>query len=165
VLSIINIFMKTIIKKATIEDLKIVQALNLKLFQKECKDYDPLLDLDWTKSKEGTEYYAKRIQSENGCVLLAQIDGEVVGYLCGGITKAEPYRKLPKVVELENTLVLKKHRGEGIGKQLFDEFMTWCKEQKVGKIRVEASAQNEGAINFYHIRGFKDYTLILEKNV
>lgn len=69
---------------------------------------------------------------------------------------------MPKVAELENTLVLEAYRGKGIGKQLFDGFVEWCKEQDVGKIKVEASAQNEGAINFYHKRGFKDYALVME---
>ena len=36
------------IRKAQIGDLEIVQTLNLKLFEKEYKEYDNLLDLKWT---------------------------------------------------------------------------------------------------------------------
>jgi len=154
--------MKVTIKNATIDDLQKIQALNLRLFEKEYKEYDPLLNLKCTFGKAGTKYYKDRILKDDGCVLIAVVGNEIVGYLCGGIKKAEAYRNLPIVAELENTLVLEKFRSKGIGKQLFDEFIKWCKTKKVGKVRVEASAQNERAIKFYRTNNFKDYTLVLE---
>jgi len=154
--------MKITIKNSTIDDLHKVQELNLKLFEKEYKEYDSLLNLNWTFGKEGTKYYRDRILSEDGCVLIAVVENEIVGYLCGGIKKAEAYRNLPIVAELENMLVLEKFRSKGIGKQLFDEFIKWCETKKVGKVRVEVSAQNEKGIRFYRTNNFKDYTSVLE---
>lgn len=157
--------MKATIKNATIDDLQKVQELNLKLFEKEYEEYDPLLNLKWTFGKEGTKYYKDRILKDDGCVLIAIVENEIVGYLCGGIKKAEAYRNLPIVAELENMLVLEKFRSKGIGRQLFDEFIKWCKAKKVGKVRVEVSAQNERAIKFYRANNFKDYTLVLEHDM
>lgn len=154
--------MKAIIRNATIDDLQKVQELNLKLFEKEYEEYDSLLNLNWTFGKEGTKYYKDRILKDDGCVFIAIVENEIIGYLCGGIKKAEEYRKISIVAELENTLVLEQFRSKGIGRQLFDEFIKWCKVKKIGKVRVEASAQNEGAIKFYRANNFKDYTLILE---
>jgi ribosomal protein S18 acetylase RimI-like enzyme len=45
---------------------------------------------------------------------------------------------------------------------LYTTFVDWCKSKNVGKLRVEASAQNEWAIKFYRKNNFKDYTLVLE---
>jgi len=157
--------MEIIIRNATIEDLEKVQELNLELFKKEHKEFDPLLNLEWTFGEEGTKYYQDRISKDDGCVLVATSNNEIVGYLCGGIIKAEKYRNLPTVAELENTLILKEFRSKGIGKQLYEKFIAWCKTKNVGKIRVEASAQNELAIKFYRNNGFKDYTLILESDL
>jgi len=154
--------MKVTIKNATIYDLRKVQELNLKLFEKEYEEYDPLLNLNWTFGKEGTKYYKDRVSKDDGCVLIAIVENEIVGYLCGGIKKAEAYRNLPIVAELENTFVLEDFRSKGVGKQLFDEFINWCKNKKVGKVRVEGSAQNERVIKFYRTNNFKDYTLVLE---
>lgn len=154
--------MKVTIKNATLDDLQKVQELNFRLFQKEYKEYDPQLNLKWTFGKEGTKYYMDRILRDDSCVLIAIVENEIVGYLCGGIKKAEAYRNLPILAELENTLVLEDFRSKGIGKQLFDEFVKWCKNKKVGKVKVEASAQNEKAIKFYRTNNFKDYTLVLE---
>ena len=94
-----------------------------------------------------------------------RVDNKIVGYLCGGLTKAEDYRNLPIVAELENTFVLDKFRSKGIGKKLYNEFINWCKINNVGKVRVEASVQNELAIKFYRNNNFRDYTLVLEADL
>jgi len=157
--------MDATIKTATMDDLQTVQELNLKLFEKEHKEFDSLLNLDWTFGKTGTKYYQDRISKDDGCVFVAIVDNQIVGYLCGGLTKAEDYRILPIVAELENTFVLDEFRSKGIGKQLYNKFIDWCKTKNVGKIRVEASAQNELAIKFYRNNNFKDYTLVLESDI
>jgi len=157
--------MDVTVKTATMDDLQKVQELNLKLFEKEHKEFDSLLNLDWTFGKTGTKYYQDRISKDDGCVFVAIVDNKIVAYLCGGLTKAEDYRILPIVAELENTFVLDEFRSKGIGKQLYNKFIDWCKTKNVGKIRVEASAQNELAIKFYRNNNFKDYTLVLESDL
>jgi hypothetical protein len=104
--------MDIIIKKATLDDLQKVQELNLKLFEKEQKEYDNLLDVNWTFGETGTKYFQDRITKENGCVFIASLNNEIVGYLCGGLSKGEAYRQLPIVAELENTFVLDEFRGQ-----------------------------------------------------
>jgi ribosomal protein S18 acetylase RimI-like enzyme len=154
--------MDILIKVATMNDLKKVQELNLKLFEKEHEEYDPSFDLNFTFSESGTKYYKDRISKAEGCVLVAIVDDKVVGSLCGTIVKSEEHRNLPIVAELENSFVLEEFRSKGIGKKLFNEFVEWCKTKNVGKLRVEAAAQNELAIKFYRKNNFKDYSLILE---
>jgi len=154
------------IRRATIKDLKQIQELNLALFKKEVKDYDPTLDLNWTFSKAGTKYFKGRIEDiAFGGIWVAFVGEEMIAYLSGGITKAESYRKLPRMAELENTFVEKEYRSKGIGKKLYKEFVAWCKRHDVKKLRVVASAQNKQAIRFYRKSGFKNYDLILEQEV
>lgn len=150
------------IKEAKIEDLKDIQKLNLLLFEKEYEEYDKFLNCDWTFGKEGEKYFKDKILKEDDCAFIAIEDNKVVGYLAGGLTKGEDYRNLPKVAELDNTFVLKEYRNSGVGTKLYDEFIKWCKSKKVKIIKVQATAQNNKAINFYRKNGFEDYTLILE---
>jgi len=75
------------LKTATIMDLKKIQELNFKLFEKEKKEYDPLLDVDWVFEKDGTKYWQDKISKEDCCVLVAIVDGKIVGYLCGELAK------------------------------------------------------------------------------
>jgi GNAT superfamily N-acetyltransferase len=81
------------------------------------------------------------------------------------MSKWEAYRHLPLVAELENTFVLEEFRSQWIGCKLYNTFVKWCTKKNVGKIRVQASAQNEWAIRFYRNNNFKDYTLILETDL
>ncbi len=154
--------MNILIRNAEIKDLKKVQDLNLKLFEKEHKEYDSHLNMNWTFSQEGTDYFKNKIIKDDGCILICEADNQIVGYLCGGLKKVETYRNLPIVAEIDNTLVLEEFRSKGIGTKLYDEFIKWCKNKNVGKIRVNASAQNKLGINFYRKNRFKDYALILE---
>jgi len=71
-----------------------------------------LLDLDWTFGKKGTEYFKECLAKENSCAFVVEDKKQVVGYLCGGISKAESYRNAPKVAELDNMFVLGEYRGK-----------------------------------------------------
>lgn len=72
-----------IIKKAILEDLKGVQKLNYKLFELEYNNFDPDLNMEWTFSKIGEEYFKSLI--EDGTVWVAIDDNKVIGYLAGSI--------------------------------------------------------------------------------
>lgn len=152
------------IRAATISDLEKIQSMNQLLFEKEDKEFDYHLNMDWTSSKDAVDYYKKRL-SGDGCAFVIEIDGSIIGYVLGGLCKFESYRTVEKVAELENMFVYEEYRRQGVGKKLYDAFLAWAKEQKVNMLRVQATSQNKAAINFYRKCGFKDYTLILEKEV
>ena len=61
--------------------------------------------------------------------------------------------------------VEKEFRSQGLGKKLVDSFIAWCRENKIKRIRVVASAGNASGINFYHREGFFDWEMILERGV
>ena len=158
--------MRVKIRRAILNDLKQIQQLNLALFQKEINDYDPSLDLNWTFGKLGTKYFKNRIRDKAYGGIWVALDGEkTIGYLSGGITRVEVYRKLPRTAELENTFVEPLYRSKGIGQKLFKEFVQWSKIHHVKKFRVQASAQNKKAIKLYQRQGYKDYNLTLEKDI
>ncbi|MEK6891022.1 MAG: GNAT family N-acetyltransferase [Nanoarchaeota archaeon] len=150
------------IKKASLKDLKDIQKLNLLLFEKESKEYDKFLNCNWTFGKTGEKYFKKKILNKNNCAFVALENNQVVGYLVGGITSGESIRNLPKTAELENMFVLKEYRNLKVGSKLYEEFLKWCKNNKVKIIKVEASAQNTEAVKFYRSKGFNDFTLMLE---
>lgn len=154
---------KIIIRRAGVNDLGDILRLNLDLFKKEYKEYDKKLNLKWTFGKVGRNYFKKRISGKDGFAFVAENEGKIIGYLCGSVGKCPyDYRLIPKYAELENMIVDKKFRGQGIGEKLVKEFLKWCKEKKADVISVNASAQNEKGIEFYRKMGFKDYSLTLE---
>lgn len=158
--------MKTIIRLATIEDLKSIQELNYKLFEEECDEFDSELDMSWTLWPEWKKYYTNNINNKNNCAFVAEINEQVVGYLVGSITEEKcPYRILPNMAELDDMFVLAEYRSMWIGSQLHEKFIEWCKSKDVKKLQVSAYTWNIKAINFYKKLGFWDFAVILEKDL
>jgi GNAT superfamily N-acetyltransferase len=153
------------IRKATLKDLSIIQDLNLMLFKKEYKEYDKSLNLNWTKGKEGTIYFKKRITDKDSCALVAVVEGKIVGYRVGAILKPEAYRILPNYAEAENMFVLPEYRSKGIGTKLLKEFLKWCKAKGSKRVKLVVDSRNKKALDFDRRIGFKDYSIILEKEI
>lgn len=158
--------MKVSIKKATLEDLQEVQKLNLILFEKEKKEYNPFLNLKWTFGNKGTQYFKDSIEDNLGLCLVARIENKIVGYLIGWIKKEKnPFTIINKQAELENMFVLDNFRNKKIGNNLVESFLQWTKDNKVENILVTSNSQNIKAINFYKKFGFKDFINTLQINL
>lgn len=158
--------MKVSIKKATLKDLQNIQKLNLMLFEKEKKEYNPLLNLNWTYGNKGTKYFKDSIENDLGLCLVAKIDDKIVGYLIGWIKKEKnPSLIINKQAELENMFVLDEFRNNKIGYKLVEYFLEWAKDNKVENIQVTANSQNIKAINFYKKFEFKDFSNTLQMNL
>lgn len=149
-------------RRASFADLGNIQSLNLQLVQYDSQ-FDPTLDQAWSYSETAIAYFRDRIDGNDGILLVAESADKIVGYLVGGITEAYAYRTIKETAELEEMFVLNEYRNCKIGSRLVAEFLVWCAEQQIDDIKVEASAQNIRAIEFYRRMGFADYNLVLEK--
>jgi ribosomal protein S18 acetylase RimI-like enzyme len=150
-----------IIRKAKIEDLKIIQELSHQLFIHD-ENSDSTLNMNWSFEEAGESYFKNVIGSENGLCLIAELNGEIVGYLIGEMLKTYPYRKIKKISELGNIFITEIFRSQRIGEGLFEEFVKWSKEKGVERIKVSAYSENIGAIGFYKRIGFVPFTTVLE---
>ena len=148
------------IRKAILKDLKVIQDLNLKLFEKEYNEFDKTLDISWTFSEEGKKYFSESIKK--GFAAVAEADGKIVGYILGGKGETESWRTIKKIAELYNMLVLEDYRRKGVGTRLVNAFLDWCKQNKFNHIKVVASSQNMRGIDFYKKFGFKEQDMVLE---
>lgn len=153
------------IRKATRKDLKSILRLNSLLFNKEYREYDKTLNTRWPKTKKAQKYFLSRINTSSGFVRVAEAKGRIVGYFCGGIIKPRSYQKHAIFAELENTLIETAYRSKGIGSSFMRQFLEWCKEKQVRYLLVEASAENNRAIDFYRSHGFSDLNLTLLKKM
>lgn len=153
---------KVEIRQATINDLSRIQELNNDLFKLEKENYDPTLVSDWPLSADGKEYFEDLIL--NHYVIVATINNNAVAYLAGTINEKGSYEEIA-YGEINNMLVTEQCRGLGIGKQLIDEFKEYCKRKNINNLKVEASAKNLNAINFYKRNGFEDFNVTLTTKI
>ena len=141
-----------LIRKAEIRDLRDIQELNNQLFELEIASFDEYLIKDWPLSNKGKQYFETAIK--DSYVIVAEVDGNVVGYLLGEECNI-PYYNF-KIAELCNMCVDKNYRKQGIGNKLYSEFENHYKKQGVEHFIVTASYKNENAKQFYKKMGFKE---------
>ena len=150
------------IRKAKINELKIIQDLNHDLFASD-GPRDQFLNHEWPY-EDGKKYFIKRMSEPNSICLVAIVDNQIIGYLAGELLKTESWRPV-KRIELQNMFVKDQFRNLGVGKKLVSEFLKWSKSKGVKKVLVVAYVTNQRAINFYEKSGFEPESLSLEANV
>lgn len=152
-----------IVRLAREDELKIVQDLNHKLFTHDDQFFNDL-NLQWPYEKEGEEYFKHKLDGSKGVCFVAEVDGQVVGYLAGRTFDAGG-AYLARRAELDNMFVEEEHRSTGVGTALVKEFAKWCKENGVEKIFVNAFSPNTNAIAFYEKNNFQSYSTTLYQDL
>ena len=121
------------------------------------------MNLNWPR-EGGNEHFSRLVSGAHSVCLLAEMDGETVGYLVGYAMDATNLRPV-KRAELESMFVREEFRGQGVGAALANEFMNWSKKEGAQRISVTAYAANEKAIEFYKGLGFEPRNLSLELGI
>ena len=69
-------------RRAGVDDMADIVELSAILFQEDAGERDPTVNLCWPED-EGREYFAGLVDGESSACLLAEIGGDVMGYLVG----------------------------------------------------------------------------------
>ncbi len=149
------------IREASLRNIKVIQELYERLLIND-RQFDSTLNVDWPASNTARRYFVNRLENKDGVGFIAKMNTIDVGYLVGSIVPSYAYRTVHQVAELENMYVLEEYRCMGVGEELGKAFFRWCKNKKVLRVKVEISAGNDRALNFYKKLGFKDYVIQLE---
>ncbi len=151
------------IRKATKNDLNELIKLNQKLFDYEYKNFDKTLDCSWPKKNK--KYFLDAITKTNAFTRVAVCNEKIIGYLIGTIHKEGWIRKIKKIAEADDSYIEKEFRRKGIGTKFMKEFLNWTKTKKVKRVKAVINSQNKKSIGWNKKLGFKDYTVILEKDL
>lgn len=146
------------IRKARSGDLAEILRLNFKLFEFE-RQFGDTYNLEWTYSEKGRKYFEDRLKQKDAVCLVAEEDGQVIGYLVA-FTDTFSFRSRNPICEIENMFIEESYRNKGMGRALVTELKQILKKRGVKRIRVESGSDNEGAIAFYKAMGLKDFNII-----
>ena len=111
----------------------------------------------WTARRELYEGFLAR----GGFVLLAERDGELIGYATVAITPVaetlmpDTWSTGDRLAEIETLCVAPSARGAGLGGELLDRFDAELAAEGVGDVMIGAFVTNDGAIRLYERRGFR----------
>ena len=144
--------MKVTVREAQIDDLKTLLEFEQGVIEYE-RQFDPTLKL-----KEA-QYYdiPLMINASHIQLLIAEVNGELVGSGYARIEDAKPYLQHYVYAYLGFMYVKESVRGKGVNKLIFDELKDWILSQGIYEVRLDVYNQNESAVKAYEKVGFERY--------
>jgi ribosomal protein S18 acetylase RimI-like enzyme len=82
--------------------------------------------------------------------LIAEEDGQIIGFLLGFITPAAPPVGYVHLVGIHPD-----QRRHGVGKALYEQFIERCKKAGVERLKAITTVGNEGSVRFHEALGFE----------
>lgn len=101
---------------------------------------------------------AMMLDNPQGCLLVAEEDGQVVGMCSGQLLVSTAEGGLSLLVE--DVVVDEKWRGRGVGRLLVEAVSDWARDNNVRRLQLLADRNNTPALAFYRCLGWKGTELI-----
>jgi len=141
------------IRRASSSDLKRIVELRL-LLQEHVEKSNPLT---WRMTEEGMRLLKQEVENElatgNVQVLLAEADGEVIGFVQGEVTCRSEC--MPRTVgHVSLMYVMKRFRRKGVGRRLVTELFKFFSSNKAETLTVRYVIGNTEAERFWKKLGF-----------
>lgn len=96
-----------------------------------------------------------RILGKFSMVHIAELDGEVVGFMLSRILRVPPYWGGVMTGTLSDMWILSKARRLGIGDKLSRLALEWLREQEVHSVEIQVLEDNAASWKLYENMGFK----------
>ena len=148
-----------IIRKATKDDYEGIVALHLESDRFHA-EREPWIYQKTSDAHRDREYIGSQIDDPKALFLVAEIDGEVSGFLYGYEEEKGflPFHRKRTFFTLDNLAVLESRRRRGIGKSLLEKAIDYARERRYDDIILNVYCFNEEAIGLYAGAGFKPLT-------
>ncbi len=98
-------------------------------------------------------------------VVVAEQDGELIGFVNGGMHENAPVFVERYVGEISSAVVTARSRRQGVGTLLVDAILTWFRERGVKVVTLGAATANPIAQSFWHKMGFAAYMTRLRREM
>jgi len=155
---------------ATVE-IRMIKESDAETFLSLCKQLDQetffmMLEPDerTTTVDEQKARIAEIINSKNSTILVAELNGTLIGYVGA---YGENYRRCRHSAQVVIGILAAHHR-KGIGTLLFKALEEWAKDSHVHRLELTVMVHNENAIALYkksgfEIEGTKRHSLVIGK--
>lgn len=137
------------IRQAHEDDAEGIGRVHVDSWRSTYKNIIPNDILDNLKYEDKTNQWLLNIKDPNNFIKVAEIDQTIVGYAA-----AQPRidHSTNRSGTLTSIYTLKKHQGNGLGKQLLREMFIYFKHQEIQSVYVEVLNENP-TIHFYQKYG------------
>lgn len=151
------------IRHATLDDVLAVDSMYLELFGTMATlqpDY-------YLKAEQSLDFIESMIQSDGAALLLAEEEGESLGFIIVQQQKTHPYSCVVQhdFAYIIDLLVTEKARGKGIGSRLIEAAEIWAKERNLAYLELTVLSNNIGAKRLYERLAFDDAHVIMRRKI
>ena len=152
--------MNCFIRKATNNDISALRELYLAL-EEDAVRYQPE---HFVIGERTEEFFQSIFDSDNQDILVADFDGEAVGFVHVMILQQKKVSclKPQSAVYLQDLCVREDMRNKGIGSVLIRAAKDYGKEHKVDFIRTQVFPENVDGMRFYERNGFCEMMKTIE---
>jgi GNAT superfamily N-acetyltransferase len=105
---------------------------------------------------DAESYYASRNETTDEAVLVAELDGEIVGFAYVGYEAVNYPSLLKNAAWLHDLYIEERARKTGAGKLLIENCVEVARELGADKLMLSVAAKNEPAHEFFERRGFRE---------
>lgn len=145
-----------IIRPATQKDVESMVILWTE-FMDFHSERDPWFKRSDTGHLRFAEFVAERIADEKSIVLVAEVDGKIVGHAIAEISSRLPVYEPEDYGQIMDVAIAETHRRSGIGEKLVEELFRIFHERGIRRVEVGMSVSNESATAFWRKMGFVPY--------
>jgi ribosomal protein S18 acetylase RimI-like enzyme len=118
---------------------------------------DPRLEV----GPEGASYmrrvFREWLGSKDCWVLVAEAEGQIVGYIVGRVADNPPVFRLQTYGHISDICVAPEWRRRGVGRRLYQALREWFKEKDLSVVQLNAAHRNSTSLAFWRAMGFEDY--------
>jgi len=100
------------------------------------------------------EYANELFGTPDHVLLVAEIQGQVAGFIHGSIRTRPPVMKLVTIGRIDEVSVHKDFRGQGVGRKILIAILDELKERGLSHVELMVDVDNPAAINLYKSAGF-----------
>lgn len=110
-------------------------------------------------------YIRSAITDDDHLVIVAEHDGQVVGYFLANTEDAPTYLAEKTIGVVADTCVHPDFRRKGAMTAMFEVALQWFKKQGVSRIELSVHERNKSAIAVWKKLGFKTYRLRMQRSL
>jgi len=103
------------------------------------------------------EIFEGRMADENCLLLVAEVGGQVVGFIKGSVREENPLLAPGSYGYLGETSVTARYQRQGVGRRLYEALAAWFRERGISEVRLQVSAYNPVSDAFWRAMGFSPY--------
>jgi len=121
---------------------------------------------DVTLKRDDIRYYdmAAMLATPNVRLVVAELNGEVVGSGYARIEESKPYLKHDQHAYMGFMYTVPEHRGKGVNQKIIEALEQWANSHDVTEMRLEVYVENLAAIRAYEKVGFSGLLLKMRKS-